>query len=62
MVIISVMFLENRHSNKGNYCNVILELVGYVNDVMTTYGSLCVQSKLGPRTIAILPGVILFAS
>ena len=70
VVIISVMFLEIRKTI--SYSIIIMWCV-YVQVkplkakskqecIRNTYGSVCVHSKLGPRTMAMFPEVILFES
>lgn len=64
VVIISVMFLEQRQTAESLQ-NDPRAVKFHMYDAWKqwdTYGSVCVQSKLGPRTMAMLPGVILFAS
>lgn len=61
VVIISVMFLGTKRNTTE------LQQDPHVTNVqhaqcLNTYGSVWVQSKFGPRTIAMLPGVILLAS
>lgn len=67
VVIISVMFLERRDRTERQRNPYVMSKNQTVQKEfhtrkIVTYGSVCVQSKLGPRTIAMLPGVILFAS
>lgn len=64
VVIISVMFLEWRQITESlqNDPHVVKFHMNDAWKQQNTYGSVCVQSRLGPRTMAMLPGVILFAS
>lgn len=58
VVIISVMFLQRRDERTEEAQS---EGSGVTREV-NAYGSVWVQSKLGPRTMAMLLGVILLAS
>lgn len=58
VVIISVMFLQRRDESEEAQSEGSGVIVKQVN----AYGSVWVQSKLGPRTMAMLLGVILLAS
>lgn len=59
VVIISVMFLQRRDERTEEAQR---ERSGVTGQQVNAYGSVWVQSKLGPRTMAMLLGVILLAS